>query len=156
MSEEDIELMNARGSAVEITAVNQQRNLKSLLKKLSPKLYPQSYVFSIVKTLPSGISPIATFQEDEGLSLVLMKEQADALDLPYEGVFSRITLQVHSSLEAVGLTGLVASELAKNRISANFIAAINHDHVFVPEKLKGEALNVLLSLAADFLSGDRK
>lgn len=156
MREEDIELMNARGCAVEITAVNQQRNLKSLLKKLSPKLYPQSYVFSIVKTLPSGISPIATFQEDEGLSLVLAKEQADALDLPYEGVFSRITLQVQSSLEVVGLTGLVASELAKNRISANFIAAVNHDHVFVPDKLKGEALNVLLSLEADFLSGERK
>ena len=156
MNEEDIELVNARGSAVEITAVNQKRNLKSLLKKLSPKLYPQSYVFSIVERLPSGISPIATFQEDEGLSLVLAKEQADALDLPYEGVFSRITLQVQSSLEAVGLTGLVASELAKNRISANFIAAVNHDHVFVPDKLKGEALNVLLSLEADFLSGERK
>ena len=75
MNEEDIELVNARGSAVEITAVNQKRNLKSLLKKLSPKLYPQSYVFSIVKTLPSGISPIATFQEDEGLSLVLEKSK---------------------------------------------------------------------------------
>lgn len=156
MSEGDIELINVRGSTVEIITGNSRKNLKSLLKNLSPELYPQSYVFSIVKTLPPGISPIATFQEDEGLSLVLMKEQADALDLPYEGVFSRITLQVHSSLEAVGLTGLVASELAKNRISANFIAAINHDHVFVPEKLKGEALNVLLSLAADFLSGDRK
>lgn len=138
------------------TARTSKKNLKSLLKKLSPKLYPQSYVFSIVKTLPSGISPIATFQEEEGLSLVLVKEQADALDLPYRGVFSRITLQVQSSLEAVGLTGLVASELAKNRISANFIAAMNHDHVFVPDKFKGEALNVLLNLEADFLSGERK
>ena len=156
MSEEDIELISVRGSAVEITAGNSIKNLKSLLKNLSPKLYPQSYVFSIVRTLPSGIFPIATFQEDEGLSLVLIKEQADALDLPYEGVFSRITLQVQSSLEAVGLTGLLASELAKNRISANFIAATNHDHVFVPHKLKDEALNVLLSLEADFLSGERK
>ena len=141
---------------MEITAGNSIKNLKSLLKNLSPKLYPQSYVFSIVRTLPSGIFPIASFQEDEGLSLVLIKEQADALDLPYEGVFSRITLQVQSSLEAVGLTGLLASELAKNRISANFIASTNHDHVFVPHKLKDEALNVLLSLEADFLSGERK
>ena len=156
MSEEDIEIINVRGSVMEITAGNSRKNLESLLKNLSPKLYPQSYVFSIVKTLPSGIFPVATFQEDEGLSLVLIKEQADALDLPYEGVFSRITLQVQSSLEAVGLTGLLASELAKNRISANFIVATNHDHVFVPHKLKDEALNVLLSLEADFLSGERK
>lgn len=141
---------------MEVTVGNPRENLKSLLQKLSPKLYPQSYVFSIVKTMPSGIFPIATFQEEEGLSLVLVKEQADALDLPYKGVFSRITLQVQSSLEAVGLTGLVASELAKNRISANFIAAMNHDHIFVPDKFKGEALNVLLNLEADSLSGERK
>ena len=71
MNEEDIELINARGSAVEITAVNQKRNLKSLLKKLSPKLYPQSYVFSIVKTLPSGISPIALHSKAQSVSAVI-------------------------------------------------------------------------------------
>jgi len=54
VSEEDIELIDLRGrDTVEVSKRNSEKDLRSLLKNLSPKLYPQSYVFSIVSALPT-------------------------------------------------------------------------------------------------------
>ena len=61
--------------------------------------------------------------------------------------WARITLQVHSSLEAVGLTARVAESLADRGISANMVAAFHHDHVFVPWPRRAEALIILENLA---------
>ena len=61
--------------------------------------------------------------------------------------WARITLQVHSSLAAVGLTARVAESLAERGISANMVAAFHHDHVFVPWPRRAEALIILENLA---------
>jgi hypothetical protein len=92
--------------------------------------------------------PIASFMETEGLTLVLSKASADALGMDYEGVFNCITLNVHSSLEAVGLTAAVAGKLAEQGISANIIAGYFHDHVFVPLLDASIALRLLKSNSA--------
>ena len=60
--------------------------------------------------------------------------------------WARITLQVHSSLAAVGLTARVAESLAARGISANMVAAFHHDHVFVPWARRTDALNALAEL----------
>jgi hypothetical protein len=97
-----------------------EKNLENLLCSMSPVLTDGDYVFCTVKNSKYGdyakACPIASFAETEGLTLVLLKETAERFDLSFEGVFRCITLGVHSSLEAVGLTAAVAGELADRAI----------------------------------------
>ena len=122
-------------------------DLDKLLLAMAPKLLAGDYVFSTIKDGRYGdfaaANPMACFLEEEGLTLVLLKENADEFDLPYDCVFKCISLGVHSSLEAVGLTAAVAGKLAAHHISANIVAAYYHDHVFIPSPLAGKALAVL-------------
>ena len=60
--------------------------------------------------------------------------------------FVGFTLEVHSSLNAVGLTAVVASRLTEAAISCNVIAAAFHDHIFVGAADAEKALEVLLSI----------
>lgn len=92
------------------------------------------------------LEPIATFIESEGLTLVLTKDKADESGLNYEGIFRQITLAVHSSLQAVGLTAAVSTKLTAKGISANVIAAYYYDHVFVPSDKAEAALRALKEL----------
>ena len=122
-------------------------NLGKLLSSMSPKLIEGEYVFCTVGNANYGeykeAKPIATFVEEEGLTLILLKKSAEELGLHYEGTFRCITLTVHSSLEAVGLTAAVSAKLSEYQISANVIAAYYHDHVFVPSRSAVKALNLL-------------
>lgn len=95
------------------------------------------------------LEPIATFKELEGLTLVLTKDKADNAGLNYEGVFRQITLTVHSSLDAVGLTAAVSTKLAAKGISANIIAAYYHDHIFVSSEQAEQALLALKELSQE-------
>ena len=122
-------------------------NLGKLLRSMSPDLIKGEYVFC---TVPNGkygdyqdLSPLTSFIEAEGMTLVLTKENADKSGLEYDGVFKCITLTVHSSLEAVGLTAAVTAKLSENQIGANIIAAYFHDHVFVPARYVEKALALL-------------
>ena len=120
--------------------------LDELLKSMEPKLLEAEFVFCTVEgSLLDYVSfnPIATFRESEGLTLVLEKKEALRAGLSFEGSFKQITLSVHSSLEAVGLTAAVASKLTKKGISANVIAAYYHDHIFVQASKAEKALLAL-------------
>jgi len=68
------------------------------------------------------------------------REQTDALGLPYDFVAAWITLEIHSALEAVGLTGAVSRALTDAGISANIVAGFTHDHLFVPHPRATAAL----------------
>jgi hypothetical protein len=124
-----------------------ETNLSKLLGSMSPTLMPDEYVFCTVKRESfdfNAISPLAFFRETEGLTLVVTKDVAIANKLSFESVFSGITLTIHSSLDAVGLTAAVSTKLAEKGISANVIAAYYHDHIFVQTEkaeLAIEALN---------------
>ena len=89
---------------------------------------------------------IGTFREDEGVCGIVPADVADELGI--EGPdFARITLMVHSDLEGVGLTAAVASALADAGIACNMVAALHHDHAFVPADRAEEAHAVLRRLA---------
>lgn len=121
-------------------------DIEQLLSAMHPKIMPEEYVFCTVSgTLADYVTlqPLATFQESEGLTLVLLKESAQHANLAFEGTYKQITLTVHSSLDAVGLTAAVAEKLASKGLSANIIAAYYHDHIFVQTHKAHKALLAL-------------
>ncbi|WP_413282868.1 ACT domain-containing protein [Vibrio sp. MA40-2] len=125
-------------------------DLDILLKSMSPELIEGNYVFCTVNGPLSNylaMEPIATFCEQEGLTLVVKKEIAIANKLDFDAVFSLITLSVHSSLEAVGLTAAFANKLSSYGISANVIAGYYHDHIFVQQDKTEQAMNALKEFA---------
>jgi hypothetical protein len=69
---------------------------------MRPILTENEYVFGTLKTYAfeklALLNPISTFQEKEGLTVVVQKEKADEYKIPYSGVFRCITLNVHSWL----------------------------------------------------------
>ena len=114
-----------------------ETDLNRLLGSMEPSLQDGRYIFvTIGKTSIADIAkyqPISTFIEAEGLSAILPLTEAVEQNFEYSGVYRCITLNVHSSLEAVGLTAAVATALTMNNISANVVAAYYHDHIFVNE-----------------------
>ena len=135
----------------EDTVMTAETDLATLIRNLRPENQPATYVFCSVADANYGAlahtNPLACFAEAEGLTLVITKERADLEGLNYHGTFRCISLQVHSSLEAVGLTAAVTRELAIHDISANVIAGSYHDHVFVPSHHADLALRLLESIS---------
>ncbi|ERI50446.1 acetyltransferase [Pseudomonas sp. EGD-AK9] len=127
-----------------------ETNLARLLQSMTPHLNPGQYVFCCVAADRdcSALQPLASMREGEGLSLVLPREVADAHGLSYDYVAAWITLEVHSSLAAVGLTASFSAALAQAGISCNVIAGVHHDHLFVPLERAEKALSTLHALAA--------
>ncbi|TRO13244.1 ACT domain-containing protein [Ectopseudomonas mendocina] len=127
-----------------------ETNLARLLQSMTPQLNPGQYVFCCVPAEYdcSGLQPIASLRETEGLSLVLPREAADAHNLSYDYVAAWITLEVHSSLAAVGLTASFSTALAQVGISCNVVAGFHHDHLFVPCERAEKALSTLRALSA--------
>lgn len=126
------------------------KNLNELLTSMQPELLDKVFVFCTVTGQLEQylvLEPIAMFMEQEGLTLVLTKDKADKANLVYEGLFRQITLTVHSSLDAVGLTAAVSTKLASKGISANVIAAYYHDHIFVSNGKADQALLALRELS---------
>lgn len=127
--------------------------LGDLLASMAPVLQEGEFAFVTFPGSSYGahaeLSPIAAFAEDEGLTLIVPCQRACDAGLDFDGAFRRITLTVHSSLEAVGLTAAVAEALTRRGISANVVAAFYHDHVFVPAKRADEALLALEALASE-------
>ena len=113
-------------------------------------LLDDEYVFCSISNACYGdlkdLKPLASFREVEGLTLVVPKVHADEHGLSYESVFRCITLTVHSSLDAVGLTAAISTKLAEHGISANVVAAYSHDHIFVPAERSEQAMVALSEL----------
>lgn len=123
--------------------------LSPLLKSLNPVLQPGEYVFCLVADLSQlhGEEAILVFKEAEGITVILEKQVADRLQLRYSLITAWITLTVHSSLAAIGLTAAFTQALAAEGISCNVVAAFYHDHIFVPVKDSKKAIETLIHLS---------
>ncbi len=112
-----------------------ETDLAVLLKTLKPELNEGLYSFYCVDSLT--LTEIAldevlmSFREKEGVSVIVSQQTAIKHNLIKGKLFSWITLSVHSSLTAVGLTAAFSTALAKVNISCNVIAGYYHDHIFV-------------------------
>lgn len=123
-------------------------DLAELLRALRPVRNAGTFVFACVPHDAdiSALEPLATFRENEGLTVVVEESRAQQAHL---GVLFRaawITLSVHSDLQAVGLTAAVAAALTRAKISCNLLAAGYHDHLFVPVESADAAMAVLEDL----------
>ncbi len=124
--------------------------LEKLLQNLDPQMQDEVYVFcqmpeSRLQNLFDDC--LCLFREREGLSAILPQSLAEREGLEASGGFRQITLRVYSSLDAVGLTAAIATELANSGISANVVAALRHDHVFVPQEKAQQALLLLRGIS---------
>lgn len=123
------------------------RDGRAMIAQMDPVLDEMRWCFVAVtpERAPEWLgAALGTFREDEGVSAIVPAALAP------EGTpqFARITLQVHSDLEGVGLTAAVAGALAEAGIACNMVAALHHDHAFVPAGDAEGAMEVLESLQA--------
>jgi hypothetical protein len=111
-----------------------ERNLEILLRDLEPVLHPEEFVYAAMPSdRPDNLAEaICTFREREAVTAILPQAVADRLGVPYTYPCRLITLNVHSSLDAVGLLAAVTAKLAAENISVNVVSAFYHDHLFVP------------------------
>ncbi len=134
--------------------MSEETNLSVLIKNMTPELHIGEYVFCTIKnteTIPRK-DTVCEFKEKEGVTIILERQKADTLKLAYTYIASWITLKIHSSLTAVGLTAIFSSELAAHNISCNVIAGYYHDHIFVDKKDGKKAYDILNSLSKNYNS----
>ena len=127
-----------------------ERDLTALLQNIKPELRPGTFVFCTLtanEIIPAALDPLLTFREQEGMTLVIPREEAEAAGLRYAFVSRLITLTVHSSLDAIGFLAAITARLAAAGISVNAVSAFHHDHLFVPADRADEAMLVLQEMS---------
>ena len=127
-----------------------ETDLQTLIASMKPALHAQPYVFcSIDQTVFAGLPfiPLGTFHEREGVTIIATRKLASDSGLEFDMTWACITLEVHSSLSAVGFLALIATRLASAGISVNPVSAFHHDHLFVPWEMRERALAELIELS---------
>lgn len=127
-----------------------ETNLAILLATLKPVMAAPVYVYCTFAEghLPPGLSALCTLHEVEGLTAVVTRDDAQHHGLAYVYEARLITLDVHSSLDAVGFIACISRVLAEERISCNVIAGYFHDHLLVPANRADDTMGALERLAA--------
>lgn len=123
-----------------------ERDLAALLRHMKPELRPGIFVFCTIapnERIPAALNPLLMFREQEGTTLIILREEAEAAGLRYAFTSRLITLTVHSALDAVGFLAAITARLAETGICANAVSAFHHDHLFVPADRADEALMLL-------------
>jgi hypothetical protein len=127
-------------------------SLSKLLSTLTTTLHPTTYVFATftdISKLPPLSEVQMLFKESEGVTAIVSKEYAESHDIEYFFPCQMISLNVTSSLEAVGFMAVIATKLAAKGIGCNPVSGFYHDHIFVPLGREDESLEVLAEIAAE-------
>ena len=127
-----------------------ERDLAALLKNMKPQMQPGIFVFCTIAPeapIPAALHPLLTFREQEGTTLVVLREEAEAAGLDHAFAARLINLTVHSALDAVGFLAAITARLATAGISVNAVSAFHHDHLFVPVDRADEAMALLQNIS---------
>jgi hypothetical protein len=133
-----------------------EKDLRVLLSNLSPVVSADEFVFVSLSEQESEdeknrllfTQAKGVFKEAEGVTFILERQLARRCGLKGEGPFKCITCEVHSSLDAVGMTAAMSAALGGANISANVVAAYHHDHIFVQSDKASHAVDVLNGISA--------
>jgi uncharacterized protein len=127
--------------------VEADTDLARMLSGLTVTRRPGTFTFVVIDA-SDDLAPLAhaTVRESEGLTAVVCVDDARAHGRPvgFEAVW--LTLDVHSALEAVGLTAAVSTALTEAGIACNVLAGHHHDHLLVPASRADEAIQALTRL----------
>lgn len=110
-------------------------------------LLEKPVVYAIVAADFHAPQALATVREGEGLTVVVLQEEADDDGLAYEFVGAWITITEQTRLDAIGITARFSAALTAADIPANVVAGFHHDHVVVPWDQRHRALEVLGAIA---------
>lgn len=127
-----------------------ERDLDALLKNMKPELQAGIFVFCTIppsELIPAALDPLLTFREQEGTTLVISREEADATGPRHASASRLIALTVHSALDAVGFLAAITARLADAGISVNAVSAFHHDYLFVPIDQAEAAMTVLRGMS---------
>ncbi|MER9332205.1 ACT domain-containing protein [Mesorhizobium sp. M0488] len=131
-----------------------ETDLKTLLASMTPELLAGTHVFATLApgiAQPGGLDPVMIFREREreGVTLIVAEDAAKAAGLTASFPCRMITLNIHSSLEAVGFLAAITTRLAAAGMGVNPVSAFYHDHLFVPAERAEEAMEALRKLAEE-------
>lgn len=104
------------------------------------------YVFVALDEVPAGVEPFATVREFEGVTIVISEDRAEKAGLSTENRFARISLDIPSSLESIGMAAMISQTLAARSITCNLLAGFHRDHLFVQVDKADEAFEILRDL----------
>jgi hypothetical protein len=125
-----------------------ETDLAILIRSMRPRLQPGTFVFVSTHAIPASVHSIMTFHEAEGTTMIVPRDQAEAAGLPFAFPSRMITLEIASSLDAVGFLAAITTALARAGIAVNPVSAFHHDHLFVPEAHADAAMAILRAMAA--------
>ncbi|KAM3438627.1 hypothetical protein MY4824_003166 [Beauveria thailandica] len=129
-----------------------EKSLDRLLATLTSVLHPETYVFTTLDetaSLPRLDQVQLLFRESEGITAIVSKRYAEENEMDYFFPSRMITLNVTSSLEAVGFMAVISTRLATLEMGVNPVSGFYHDHLFVPEDRAAEAVEELNRLAEE-------
>ncbi|KAK5711106.1 hypothetical protein LTR15_012591 [Elasticomyces elasticus] len=116
-------------------------DLATLIKSMSPSLHPE--------TFQALLHAEMLFREDEGFTFISNQDHVQELGLDFTFPCRKITLNVHSSLEAYGFLAAIAERLTRMKLGCNCVAGYFHDHIFVPVGKEDEVLSQLEAMASE-------
>lgn len=126
-----------------------QIDLASILADLTVTRRPGVFTFvALPEPVEMDDEIHALVHEAEGITVVTTVDVARARGWEWEFEAAWLTLEVHSDLEAVGLTHAVAGALSAESIPCNVLAGYYHDHLLVPLERSDEAVRAITRLRA--------
>lgn len=132
-------------------AAKGETDLKKLIGSMNATLHDDTFVFLTIppgQPVPHDLEKQMIFHEAEGTTVIAKEKSVHSL--PYTFRSRMVTLNIHSSLDAVGFLAVVASRLAADlKIGVNPVSGYFHDHLFVPVGREKEVLAVLQKMAVE-------
>lgn len=128
-----------------------EHDINALLATMQPSIEGERFVFmtGVDERASASVRPVMIFREQEGATWIVREAEAAQLGRPGIYPCRMITLNVHSSLEAIGFLARIATALANQGISVNAVSAFYHDHLFVPVDRAEEALSILRAMSVE-------
>ena len=133
---------------------------RSLIKTMSPILYDETFVFGHIQARPDsdfanvlkifiGLPVQMLFRESEGWTVIVPETVAQEIQLKSTYPCKKITLEVHSSLDAVGFMAAITTRLTELSCGVNPVSGYFHDHLFVPVGREKAVLEALKNMATE-------